>query len=79
MRKLVVSYAVVASLAAAAPALAQGVPAAFLQNQQSNVAVSRQTPADTVSRYQNVVPSYLLRKDGRLINGLLPTHPDAQG
>lgn len=31
MRKLVTSYAVVASLAAAAPALAQGVPAEFMQ------------------------------------------------
>ena len=25
------------------------------------------------------VPSYLIRKDGTLINGLLPTNPDAQG
>jgi hypothetical protein len=25
------------------------------------------------------VPAYLMRKDGTLINGLLPTNPDAQG
>jgi hypothetical protein len=27
----------------------------------------------------NSVPSYLMRNDGVLINGLLPTSPDAQG
>ena len=39
------------------------------------------TQHQTLQRYTdwNGVPGYLMRKDGTLINGLLPTNPDAQG
>jgi hypothetical protein len=82
MRKLVTSYAFVASLAVAAPAVAQGVPAEFMQNQRSDVnasAVNGTTQTEAFPHRWDGVPSYLLRKDGTLINGLRPTSPDAQG
>jgi hypothetical protein len=39
------------------------------------------TQHQTLQDYTNWdgVPAYLMRKDGTLINGLLPTNPDAQG
>ena len=64
-------------------AFAQGYPAG---QAQTNVAstVNRQSTTSMASKRPappswNGVPSYLLRQDGTLINGLLPTNPDEQG
>jgi hypothetical protein len=65
-----------------ATAFAQGYPAAPAQTDVSS-ATNRQPAAIASERPApqswNDVPSYLLRKDGMLINGLGPTSPDAQG
>jgi hypothetical protein len=50
----------------------------------ANSTVPAATPAalhHTLKGYvsSDGVPSYLMRKNGTLINGLLPTNPDAQG
>jgi hypothetical protein len=82
LRKFFISYAVMASLAVTAPALAEEVPTAFLQNQKPDAnapTVNRATQTEVPFQRWDGVPAYLLRKNGGLINGLLPTNPDAQG
>ena len=65
-------------------AFAQGYP---IGRARTDVAsdVNPQQPATSMAFKQsapqswNGAPSYLLRKDGMLINGLRPTNPDEQG
>ena len=84
------AMAIVASFTAglAAPELQPGseivAPAVSNLQRRANVDVSPIHPGDEYkcsicAAGVNGLPSYLLRKDGMLINGLLPTSPDAQG
>ena len=47
----------------------------FTVDRPTNTDATHEKPAQ---RWDGV-PSYLLRKDGTLINGLRPTNPDEQG
>ena len=84
------AMAIAASFTAAlaAPQMQPGseivAPAVSNLQREANVDVSSNHPGDedkcsTCAAGVNGIPSYLLRKDGMLINGLLPTSPDAQG
>ena len=75
------------TLLALAPVIALSMTAAYASEQPHGGKPTTTPGMVTKPPYEpaasagagNSVPSYLMRKDGLLINGLLPTSPDAQG
>ena|SRR5689334_17614848 len=76
MKRCVLTAFILASALTTGAAQAKSIPA------QPSASASAQAAKDHSSQTDanwNGVPAYLMHKDGTLINGLLPTNPDAQG